>query len=555
MIAKTQPPVFEASSILLINSGAPGTTYQGGPAASDNLTLALNDVAQIQSSSVMEAVIKTYPDLKKRGFTANDLLVDVTPSTSTTASTITLLAIARKPYMAVTLANDVANGYATYLTNQAQGQLSRQRGVLQAQVATQQAQVANYSKLIAALPNTTVPQYQVYLNNLQHASSVADSLQSQLNLLPTTISGSAFVIQQATLSEVQPSPKALIIAGVTVGLGLLIGILIMLLVIFLDNRLINENQVKEKLGFAYLGGLSNSNDIQTALTSASSPLMQETSDICANLRLTGVIPNQWYAPQGVVLLVTSPRPTEGKTVTTVAMATAMAEGGNSVVIVDGNLRQPSTHLALDVPTSIGLSEVLKSNGEKIDEGVQRSKIPNVWFLAAGAEMTNSASLLEQRLPGILAQLRHKIDVILIDGPALLSGAEASIMASLADGVALVIDARHDKIPLLERTKELLNSVTHTPTGIIMNRLSARRRNRYYATAYPGSASTEQWVAIHAHNGNGTEAGSNQVAAPTAGSNLMIAAPPFIPRTPGRLIPSSSPGTPPSTPPATPPQKQ
>src|SRR5205085_5032375 len=99
---------------------------------------------------------------------------------------------------------------------------------------------------------------------------------------------------------------------------------------------------KEKLGLAYLGGLSNDNQIKSAPKNPTGVTARELSDICANLRLTGVLPGQWKAPQGVVLLVTSPQVAEGKTTLAVTLAATLARSGDTSVVLDGNLREPST---------------------------------------------------------------------------------------------------------------------------------------------------------------------------------------------------------------------
>jgi capsular exopolysaccharide synthesis family protein len=542
LIAHRQPQEYTVNSILLINSGAPGTTYPGGPTVTDNMTLALSDAAQIQSLSVMDTVVKEYPELQQNKFTAGDLLIDVVPSTSTTAPTITLTATAGSPTNAVMLANDVANGYVRYLNTIVQGQLTTQRSNLQSQWNAQQAQVNKYQGLINALPNTTVPQYQIYLNDLQHASANADTLQSQLNQLPTTVVGPASVIQPATLSAAQKSFRSVIVMGVTAVVGLIVGILVMLLVIFLDHRLRNESQIGEQLGMAYLGNISQTSAIRKAITSPTSSVAREAADISANLRLTGVLPDQWGAPHGVALLVTSPRPAAGKTTTAVALASAIAQGGNRVVVVDGDLAHPSTHLAFGMHATAGLSEVLRGVGRKtIDDVAQRTNIPDVWLLAAGAPIPNAAPLLEQRLPPIVAQLRHSIDVVIIDGPSLLVGAEAAVIARGVDGIALVTDARHDQLPILQRAKEMLVSLAQKPVGVIMNRFTLHKGGRYYAAAYPRQTSAEQWGAVQTPRPESSEAGNGhgQVLPPP-----VAFAPPFL-RGVGRQLslPSSAPFVP------------
>jgi Mrp family chromosome partitioning ATPase len=126
-------------------------------------------------------------------------------------------------------------------------------------------------------------------------------------------------------------------------------------------------------------------------------------------------------------------------------------------------------------------------------------------------MNHATLLLEQKMPGILKQLRKKSDLVIIDGPAMLAGADASILATMVDGVALVADARHEKFSLLVRARELMNSLAHKPAGIIMNRFSRRRRNHYYAVAFPGNRSDEKWVPVQAYSSNGNGNGNGQDA--------------------------------------------
>lgn len=537
-VAKSQPTVYQASTVVIVQEGAPGTTYPGGPSggtSADSLAQALNYAAEIPTFSVMNYIIKFDPQLSSHGYTAADLILDVTPSTATTAATITLLATATHPVDAVLIANDVANGFASYIQTQAQQQLSTQRANLQTQITAAQADKAAWEGKLEQQPNNTTPQWTVDQNNIQADSQRLSTLQQQLQSLPPTVNGDVSVIQPATSKSVTTTPKGLIIMGVIGLVGLLIGILVMLLVIFLDKRLRSDEQVKEKLGMAYLGGLSNNNQFREAPTRVQGDVLHEISDIGMNLRLTGVLPGAWQAPQGAVLLVTSPQAAEGKTTLAAALAATLARGGNSVLVMDGNLRQPATHLAFGMNgAGLGLSGLLRATGrESTYDAVVRTNVPGVWMVPAGPAMADATLLLEQKLPVILAQLRKEADVIIIDGPALLSGADASLLATLSDGIALVIDTRHEKLPLLLRAKELLNSLTHTPAGIVMNRLAQRERNNYYASAYLGNAAAEKWIPVQAHvsNGHGNEVGSRNNSSVL---NISPASSPNMSRLPTQL---------------------
>ena len=553
LVARAQLSVYQVSSVLLVQQGAPGTTYPGGPAAgtsTDSLGQALNNAAQLQSSSVMQYVLSYDHTLGQRGFTANDLLVDVVPSTATTSATITLLATAKHPADAVLLANDVANGFAAYITSGVQQQLDAKISDLKGQIAAQQQQKAAWEAKLEALPNNTVPQYAVYNNNLADTTHTIDALQAQLQLLPGSVKGDVFVIQQATTRDVTTSIRGYIILGATAGVGLLVGFLIMLLLIFLDNRLGSDEQVKEKLGLAYLGGLSTSKQFQDTPLGLHGDALHEVADICANLRLTGVLSRTWQAPQGAVLLITSPLDAEGKSTLAAALAATIARGGNSVLVIDGNLRHPSTHLTFKVQNAVRIERLAQRHG-----GGKRARWgrtnQRAWPLVVTGRpaMEDATLLLEQKLPGILAQVSRDADVVIIDGPALLSGADASLLATMSDGIALVIDARHEKLPLLLRAKELLNSLTHTPVGIVMNCLAASRDKGYYASAYPVEAPADQWIPIQAHVSNQAALQSGRRVSSPNGSQIIsshlpalpapTSAPPFPPPSSAPIYPGPS----------------
>ena len=550
VVAKSQPPAYVVTASLLVRAGAPGTTLTGVAAASsDSIPQADDDVVEIVTRSVMERVWESDPRIHARHYTPDDLLVDVTAATpSTTASNIVITATAVTPADAVMLATDVARVYKQYKDGEVQQQLTTMRTNLQNQLTQLQQQKNSLETKINQLPSTTVPAFTTYNQDLTDTIHNMDALNLQLQSLPQAVQSDVFITQLPKVTDATPSSKTILVLAVTFGLGLVLGLLIMFLVIFLDNRLYGEDRVKDKLGFAYLGGLSNDHRLKKSPMQARGDAMQDVANICANLRLTEVLPDQWQAPQGAVLLVTSNRTAEGKTTVVSALAATVARGGGTVAVVDGNLRHPTTHLAFGIsPAGAGLSGLLRGNGtENIDNVVQRSAVPGVWLLAGGSAMDDPTYLLGQRLPGILAQLRTKTDLVIIDGPPLLSGADAVLIATTVDGVALVVDARYDKMPLLLRAKEILSSLSNKPAGIILNHLSSREKNRYFVAAYPGHAASEKRVApVEVYestaNGNGNRNGLEVVANSKQAdiATMMLTTPPSLP-VPQQVIRTSTP---------------
>jgi len=490
VLAKSQPPAYQASTTMLVSAGAPGTFWSGGASSStisDSLSESTAYAAEIPSYPVMSFIIKYDPKIAQRGFTVNDLLADISVlNPSVTAASIQVTAAAPHPADAVLLANDVTNGYIAYKSQQLQDALNTQRTTLQNELTQYQNQSNSLEKQILQIGNTSDPRISLLTADRQSVISIVNTLQTSLVQLPVSVHSDISVIQIAAPGTATPSAKGSEIIAVAAAAGLVLGLLIWLILIFVDNRLRSDDQVGEKLGMSYLGGLTNDKqEIVAGTISTSGPAAQQLADIAVNIHLTGLVSGPMRVPQGAVLLVTSTQAAEGKTTVATGLAAALARSGRSVLVIDGNLRQPATHLAFGAsPTGIGLSGLLKAAGsENPGAAVQRTDIPGVWLLAGGKATDEAPLLLEQNLPGVLAQLREKTDWIIIDGPSVLSGADASILAAMVDGVALVVDARNDKLALLLRAKAVLTSLTHTPLGVVINRQWRRKRNAYFAAAY------------------------------------------------------------------------
>jgi len=510
-LAKSQPQAYIVSATIIVNATAPGTTFQGASAsATDSITQAANDAAEIPTRLVMGYIYQQEPKIKARGFQPDDLLYDVAALVpSPTVPTISITATTAHAEDAVLLANAVANDYKAYKDQQLQQHLKDTRASLQAQYDNYQTQSNALEAKILSYPQTD-PHVVVYTQDRTALTSAMNAVQTQLLQLPPTVESDVFVLQTAKITDVQSSSKSTILISVSAVVGLILGLLLLLLMVFIDDRLRGDDQVTEKLGMTYLGGLSTSADIKGGSIPTTGRAAQQLTDIGANLQLTEVLPGPWRVPQGTALLVTSPQSAEGKTTVAAGLAASVARSGRSVLVIDGNLRKPGTHLAFGMsPASFGLSGLLKAapGTENLDAAVQRTNTPGVWLMPAGAAAEDATLLLAQKLPGILAQLTKKTDFIIIDGPSVLDGAEASLLASTADGVALVVDNRHDKLALLLRTKDVLRSVTEKPIGVIINRLSRRKRNPYYTAAVIPDVNADKEViaqthASNGHNGNG-----------------------------------------------------
>jgi capsular exopolysaccharide synthesis family protein len=158
-----------------------------------------------------------------------------------------------------------------------------------------------------------------------------------------------------------------------------------------------------------------------------------------------------------VVLITSPRAGDGKSVSASNFAISVAQTGRKVLLVDCDLRRPSQHRVHRLGNTIGMSDVLTGRFAH-EEVIKKTVVPTLDLITAGDELPNPAELLtSQRLGETIETLRAHYDFIILDSPPILAVTDPAILSTVADGVILVVRAstlRHDQA---EATLDKINS--------------------------------------------------------------------------------------------------
>ncbi len=143
------------------------------------------------------------------------------------------------------------------------------------------------------------------------------------------------------------------------------------------------------------------------------------------------------APRAIVMA--SALRGEGKTVSTINLAIAMAElQGARVLILDADLHHPSIEHYLGLPRRQGLVELLRGTCP-IDRAVRATSVTNVSVIGPGELPHNPSEFLgTDRMRTVLGQLKQRFSYILIDTPAAATISDASLLGALADGILLVV---------------------------------------------------------------------------------------------------------------------
>jgi polysaccharide biosynthesis transport protein len=188
------------------------------------------------------------------------------------------------------------------------------------------------------------------------------------------------------------------------------------------------------------------------------------------------------------MLITSSQPGEGKTTTTINTAISLAQLGTSVLIIDCDMRKPTTHKALGVDHARGISTYLSRDVE-IDELIQTLPIANLSLLPCGPIPPNPAELISSdKMKDMLEALSARYDHILIDSPPLINVTDPVILSTMVDGVILVVHGGKSTRDVVRRARQELSAVGAKIFGVVLNNVDLRREgydDYYYYRYYSG----------------------------------------------------------------------
>ena len=183
--------------------------------------------------------------------------------------------------------------------------------------------------------------------------------------------------------------------------------------------------------------------------------------------------------------MTSAVATEGKTTTAANLAVVMAQAGNRIVLVDGDLRRPSAHKLFGLSNGTGLTTALVEDPRALNGYLQETGIENLRVLTAGPIPPNPQELLgSQRMEELLRRLEDEADIVVLDTPPTLVVSDANVLAARASGVLMVVNTGKTRRAAVRQAVEGLRKVGANLLGCVLNMVSARGgRSSYYSSYY------------------------------------------------------------------------
>ncbi|WP_354348709.1 polysaccharide biosynthesis tyrosine autokinase [Pseudarthrobacter sp. PvP090] len=318
------------------------------------------------------------------------------------------------------------------------------------------------------------------------AQAVANSLITAVDTLEKPRVGdsspvSLSIIKPATApsSPSAPNTRANLILGLVAGLAL--GILASVLRTTLDTRIRGEADLRDVTDAPLLGGISYDQDATKkpllTQTAPQSPRAESFRQLRTNLQFANI------SGTAKTVLVTSSLPGEGKSTTATNLAIALAQAGQSVCLIDADLRRPMIDDYLGLNGSAGLTTALVGRAD-VNDLLQPWGNDSLYVLTSGQIPPNPSELLgSAEMRDLILRLERAFDIVVIDAPPLLPVTDAAVLSQHVGGVVVVVGSHKLRHQDLRKSIDALEMVGSNILGIVLNRLPVKGPDAYSYSYY------------------------------------------------------------------------
>ena len=346
-------------------------------------------------------------------------------------------------------------------------QLERREDELRQAIAAHKSRAAEQSRKLTELDlvrkqaDSAAGLYSVLLQKLNETNIAASIQNNNVRLLDRAIVPS---------SPVWPRKRQFALFAL-LG-GLLLGSAFVLVRDALDDTIKDADDVERHLHVELLASIPRFGPEDAALA----------TEAYQNLRTALLFARR--GGQGQVVLVTGTAPGEGKTTTLLNVARLLADSGESVVAIDGDMRRANLHLRLDVPREPGLTDLFLDQ-VPLTSLVQTTRTPRLSVVPAGPIPPNPPALLARpELVEALGELRRLYRWVLVDSPPIAAVTDPLLLAQISDATVLVVQQNNVDRATVKRALTALRKVTPNVVGVVLNSVDVKGRG-YYGYAYYG----------------------------------------------------------------------
>lgn len=293
--------------------------------------------------------------------------------------------------------------------------------------------------------------------------------------------------ESARLPQMPIRPRVITNTVLAAIVGGMLALGLVFLVEYMDDTLKDPKDIELGTGLTTLGSLQKVKvgkpvDALVVAMEPRSPAAEAYRQIRTNIQFISV------DREVRTLLITSANIGEGKTTVSINLATALAQSGKRVLLIDTDMRRPMLHKMLEVDGSKGLCNMIIRGREDVHY-IKGTLIPNLYVLPAGRLPPNPAELLgSERMKDVFVWLREQADYVIFDSPPVLAVTDAVVLSRLVDTTIFVASAGYTRYPAFSTAVAQIQALDSPIAGVILNKVNTNGRfgyayNYYYRTNY------------------------------------------------------------------------
>jgi len=357
--------------------------------------------------------------------------------------------------------------------------------------------------------NEAAVQYRIIQQEIETNTSLLDGLLQRTKENDVVISGTPNnirVVDYAIAQRKPVAPKRTLIVGLSVMLALGVGIVLAFFLEYLDDSIRSAEDVENFLRLPSLavipmvgvtkpkrllgrgqkdGALATTNGRGTHEVLLSEiDKRSAIAEAYRHLRTSILLSTAGRPPR--TLLITSSVPSEGKTTTAVNSAMSLAQTGARVLIIDADMRRPRLHSIFNLSNGKGLSSLLSSDlaDAEITAAIHRDEKSGLFIMPAGPLPPNPAELIgSDQMLKFVAAITPRFNHVVIDSPPVAAFTDGVLIASMVDGVLLVVHSGKNSRRVVARARKLLLDVGARIIGVVINKADSSPHSEYYYNSY------------------------------------------------------------------------
>lgn len=305
----------------------------------------------------------------------------------------------------------------------------------------------------------------------------------ELGISGNIVSNNISVVDPAepSLFPYKPNLMRNLLAGLIA--GLLLGAAIIAVLEVMDDSIKYPDEVERLLGLPLMGIIPK---IKGKRASMAMEVHEDPRSALAEAYRSVRTALQFSTPEGAPkrLVVTSTTRNEGKSTTSLALAINFAQMGQRVLLIDGDMRNPTIHKLLGISNDFGLSNLLSSENRG-DRMITPTVVPNLSVLPAGPVPPNPVDLLTGPKLLLLLDITAAlgIDHVIVDAPPMLGLADAVVLGNQLHNVLFVVQASSTRKAQIKTALRRLRQAGLVPRGVVLSQAMNHAMPQDYESYY------------------------------------------------------------------------